>query len=288
VTEDGRLASLPTRQPSSSSNRAPTDLRFIGARLQTPPIAAQLVRSPDGRRFAAVVAPSHRVSAASEQKPCLWLGRFPHEPTSEQALDLPGICSSAAFSPDSSRIAAGTWDGRFRVFRAADGVPTGALIQQEGPVNSLTFDATGSVVITGSTDRHIRFWDAATGRRVAPDIELQASVVQLRITAEGDLVGIPNDGSVALWSGGSWTPMFLRAPIDEPFRRHAMARDVSLLAVSTKDRKLTALRLGRKVVSPADASLWVDLLAPYRLSPDGQHEPISPDQRLAAWRRLAR
>ena len=288
VTEDARLASLPTRQPSSSSNRAPTDLRFIGARLQTPPIAAQLVRSPDGRRFAAVVAPSHRVSAASEQKPCLWLGRFPHEPTSEQALDLPGICSSAAFSPDSSRIAAGTWDGRFRVFRAADGVPTGALIQQEGPVNSLTFDATGSVVITGSTDRHIRFWDAATGRRVAPDIELQASVVQLRITAEGDLVGIPNDGSVALWSGGSWTPMFLRAPIDEPFRRHAMARDVSLLAVSTKDRKLTALRLGRKVVSPADASLWVDLLAPYRLSPDGQHEPISPEQRLAAWRRLAR
>ena len=109
-----------------------------------------------------------------------------------------------------------------------------------------------------------------------------------RLTAEGDLVGIPNDGSVGLWSGGSWTPMFLRAPIDEPFRRHAMARDVSLLAVSTKDRKLTALRLGRKVVSPADASLWVDLLAPYRLSPDGQHEPISPEQRLAAWRRLAR
>jgi hypothetical protein len=155
-------------------------------------------------------------------------------------------------------------------------------------VHSLTFDATGSIVITGSTDRHIRFWDAATGRRVAPDIELQASVALLRTTGSGDLVGVASDGSVSLWAGGSWTPMFSRAPIDEPFRRFAMARDANLLAVSTKDRQLTALRLGRNTVSPPDAALWVDLLAPYRLTPDGQHQPITPDQRLAAWRRLAR
>jgi hypothetical protein len=30
------------------------------------------------------------------------------------------------------------------------------------------------------------------------------------------------------------------------------------------------------------------VLAPYRLTLDGQHQPITPDQRLAAWRRLAR
>jgi len=298
VTEDARLVSLrvPGTSPAVvSGDRGaagvidqPVVLGVPGARLQAPPIASQIVSSPDGRRFAAVVAPSHRLSAAAEQKPCLWLGRFPHEPTSEQALDMPGICSSAAFSPDSSRIAAGTWDGRFRVFRAADGVPIGAPIQQEGPVHSLTFDATGSIVITGSTDRHIRFWDAATGRRVAPDIELQASVALLRTTGSGDLVGVASDGSVSLWAGGSWTPMFSRAPIDEPIRRFAMARDANLLAVSTKDRQLTALRLGRNTVSPPDAALWVDLLAPYRLTLDGQHQPITPDQRLAAWRRLAR
>jgi WD40 repeat protein len=288
VTDDARLASLPVRGSPSSSSPIAGDLTMTGARLQTPPIAAQLVGSPDGQRFAAVVAPSHHRMATSEQKPCLWLGRFPHEPASERALEMPGICSSAAFSPDSSRIAAGSWDGRFRVFRAADGAPIGAPIQQEGPILGLTFDATGAILITGSTDRHIRFWDATTGRRVAPDIELQASVALVRITASGDLVGISNDGSVGLWAGGSWTPMSLRAPIDEPLRRFVMARDASLLAISTKDRQLTALRLDRNTVSPADAARWVDLLAPYRLSPDGQHEAITPDQRLAAWRRLAR
>jgi hypothetical protein len=131
---------------------------------------------------------------------------------------MPGIGSSAAFSPDSSRIVAGAWDGRFRVFRAVDGSPVGVAIQQEGPVSCLTFDATGSIVITGSTDRHIRFWDAALGRRVAPDIEVQASVAGLRTTVSGDLVDVANDGSMALWAGGTWMPMFLQAPVDEPLR----------------------------------------------------------------------
>jgi hypothetical protein len=117
---------------------------------------------------------------------------------------------------------------------------------------------------------------------------VQASVAGVRTTVSGDLVEVANDGSMALWAGGTWMPMFLQAPIDEPLRAFAIARDASFLAVSTKDRQLAALRLGRSPISLADASLWVDLFAPYRLSPGGQHENIPADQRLAAWRRLSR
>jgi len=289
LTEEARLVSLPIPGRSSAGKPVgPVSMEAPGDRLQTPPIASQIVRSPDGLRFVAVVAPTYRLSAKAEQKPGLWLGRFPHETTTERALEMPGIGSSAAFSPDSSRIVAGAWDGRFRVFRAVDGSPVGVAIQQEGPVSCLTFDATGSIVITGSTDRHIRFWDATLGRRVAPDIEVQASVAGVRTTVSGDLVEVANDGSMALWAGGTWLPMFLQAPMDDRLRAVAIARDAIFLAVSTNDRQLAALRLGRSPISLADASLWVDLFAPYRLSPGGQHENIPADQRLSAWRRLSR
>lgn len=283
VTEEGRLACFP-----AIGREAPAGSMAVGPELQTPPIDAWIIKGPDERSFVAILSPTIRLSPEAKQRSGLWMGRFPHETGSEKALELPGICSSAAFSPDSQMVVGGTWDGRFRVFRSVDEASVGAPIQQEGPVSCLAFDAAGKTVITGSTDRHIRFWDAATGRRVAPGIELQDSIAMLRTITSGDLVAVANDASVALWAAGNWSPMYLRAPIDEPFRRFAISPDGSLLSVSTKTRQLTALRLGRTVVSLADAALWVDLLAPYRLSLDGQHEPITADQRLAAWRRLAR
>ena len=283
LTEEGRLITRSARagagiDAGSDAPGAPS------RRLRAPPFERKFITSPDQRSFLLALSPQYRVAPDVDRIPGLWLGRFPFRSGSEIALEFPGNCSSAAFSMDGRWIAAGSWDGAYRIFQAADGSPATPLRRQTTPIRSVTLDRSGRVLITGSTDRHIRFWDIQSGDKVAPDIEMQASVAHVQTTPSGHLLGLGNDGSVALWSADEWRPIFLKTSVDAPLRQFAVSPDARLLALTTKDSGLTTLNLDPPAWTPAEARRWIDLLAPYRITPSGTHEAITPTERLEAWR----
>jgi hypothetical protein len=285
LTGDGRLVTRPTREGAGIDAR-PNASGPPSRRLRAPPFERKFITSPDQRSFLLTLSPQYRVAPDIDRIPGLWLGRFPFRDGAEIALEFPGNCSSAAFSMDGRWIAAGSWDGAYRIFNAADGSPATPLRRQTTPIRSVTLDRSGRVLITGSTDRHIRFWDIQSGDKVAPDIEMQSSVAHVQTTPSGHLLGLGNDGSVALWSADEWRPIFLKTSVDAPLRQFAVSPDARLLALTTKDSGLTTLNLDPPAWTPAEARRWIDLLAPYRITPSGTHEAITPTERLDAWRSL--
>ena len=74
--------------------------------------------------------------------------------------------STAAFSPDGSRIVTASWDKTARVWDAASGKELVALRGHEDPVWSAAFSPDGSRIVTASADKTARVWEAASGKKI--------------------------------------------------------------------------------------------------------------------------
>jgi len=68
--------------------------------------------------------------------------------------------SSAAFSPDGSRIVTASNDKTARIWDAASGTEIAVLRGHDSAVNSAAFSPDGSRIVTASNDKTARIWDA--------------------------------------------------------------------------------------------------------------------------------
>jgi hypothetical protein len=78
-----------------------------------------------------------------------------------------GAVSSAAFSPDGSRIVTASDDNTARIWDAATVKEIAVLRDHDGPVTSAAFSPDGSHIVTASWDNTARIWDAATAKEIA-------------------------------------------------------------------------------------------------------------------------
>ena len=74
--------------------------------------------------------------------------------------------TSAAFSPDGSRIVTASEDNTARIWDAATGKEITVLRGHEDAVSSAAFSPDGSRIVTASWDKTARIWDAATGKEI--------------------------------------------------------------------------------------------------------------------------
>jgi cytochrome c len=79
-----------------------------------------------------------------------------------------GALPLVSLAVDRARIAAGGLRGSVSVFARESRQLLFALEGPGLPVWSVAFSRDGSRIITGGTDRRVRFWDAATGRHIGP------------------------------------------------------------------------------------------------------------------------
>jgi eukaryotic-like serine/threonine-protein kinase len=113
--------------------------------------------APDGKSFA------YAVGGSSE----LRLRRTVEPPDFARFDGLASAITSAAFSPDGTRVAAGSADGAVCVWRVEGRVTVAALKGQESAIRSLVFDRSARRLLSRNDQPEARLWDLADGRWVA-------------------------------------------------------------------------------------------------------------------------
>ena len=148
--------------------------------------------APDGKSFAYAVEGSSGLRL-----------RRTVEPRDFARFDgLASAITSAAFSPDGARIAAGSTDGTVRVWQVNGGVPVAALKGQKSAIISLVFDHTASRLLSRNDQYEAHLWDLADGRRLA-----LGRALHVRFSPDGRSISRVSDRGVRILSSDDGRPI---------------------------------------------------------------------------------
>ncbi|KAH7905469.1 quinon protein alcohol dehydrogenase-like superfamily [Hygrophoropsis aurantiaca] len=157
------------------------------------------VDETDGQHVA--YSPDGRLISASHNEEIVLLDAETGEQI-RQPLQLGGFVRCLAFSPDWTRIAAGSYNGNVQVFEVATGeTVVGTFTAHTAGVMSLVYTPDGQQFVTASMDHSVRVWDAATGQEIG-DLMLghRGWVRQISCSRDGQrLASASTDSTVRVW-----------------------------------------------------------------------------------------
>jgi WD40 repeat protein len=109
--------------------------------------------------------------------------------------------TSAAFSPDGTRVVTASDDGTAIVWNAVTGASIAVLQGHGGPLTSVRFDDASARVVTASRDGTARIWDAASGEELVNLVGHEDFVDDAHFDPSGGrVVTASQDGTARLWS----------------------------------------------------------------------------------------
>jgi eukaryotic-like serine/threonine-protein kinase len=158
--------------------------------------------------------------------------------TLETIREIPGIPEgqkTLAFSPDGSRIAAGSIDGILRIFDAKTGSLLASMAGPAMEILAIAFSPDGSRIASAGIDRKIRIWDAATFDQVAVlgghtghigDLDWDRTPVSPSAPGPNRLISCSGDFTVRIWEPA---PIRTRVQAREA-RKDSLARVEPLVA----------------------------------------------------------
>ena len=140
--------------------------------------------SPDGEMLAYNGMPDHTISLREVQSGQLLKILTGHT----------DIVNSVRFSPDSSTLASGGWDGNIRLWDVATGQLEKTITGHEKGVPSIVYSSDGAIFMSGSWDNTIRIWDADTDK---PLKTITANVTELENEGVNAMSLSPDGGTIA-------------------------------------------------------------------------------------------
>ena len=144
----------------------------------------------------------------------------------------------AAWSPDGSKLAIGSWANfRVELFDAATMRSVGQHPHLGGAVSGLAFSPDSQRILAGWWGNKLaQVWDVKTGDPIGPSLEQSAGVTIAAYGPDGKTVAIgAGDGKVRLWDPA--TGMTLGPALQHPFRIHAIsyAPDAAHIAAASSE-----------------------------------------------------
>jgi WD40 repeat protein len=157
-------------------------------------------------------------------------------------------------SPDGSRLAVGTRDGRIIIYNVSTGEQL--YIMSEDPGNSilaLDFSPDGKLLASGDRPGNVIVWDFESSEQLFSLRGHTARINQLKFSPDGSLMATSsNDGSVRIWETADYN--------NQPIVLTANAGFIFSVAFSPDSRSILtgSLDEDRLVMSPTHAVDMVD------------------------------
>jgi WD40 repeat protein len=108
--------------------------------------------------------------------------------------------SSAAYSPDGTRIVTASYDKTVRIWNALTGAQLTVLSGHENVVMSAAYSPDGTRIVTSSFDKTARIWDAHTGAQLAVLSGHRGEVVSAAYSPDGAfIVTASADKTARIW-----------------------------------------------------------------------------------------
>jgi WD40 repeat protein len=122
-----------------------------------------------------------------------------------KVIDLKDAMSSAAFSPDGTRIVAGSTDKTVRLWDAATGKPIVQPMRGHDQwVTKVAFSADGAQIASASLDGTVRLWDASTGKPTGEPMQSALGPVQaVAFSPDGTKIASGGLGMIQLWDAST-------------------------------------------------------------------------------------
>ena len=145
--------------------------------------------------------------------------------------------SSAAFSPDGSRIVTASDDNTARIWDAATGKEIAVLRGHDGSVNSAAFSPDGSRIVTASEDKTARIWDAATGKEIAVLRGHDGAVNSAAFSPDGSrIVTASVDKTARIWDAATAKEIAVLRGHEDGVSSAAFSPDGSRIVTASDDK----------------------------------------------------
>ena len=132
-----------------------------------------------------------------------------------QLIGHTGIISDFDFSPDASKIATCSWDGKLKVWDMLTGMLLAKSDHHLGQVYSVDFHSSGDYIVSGGGDNKIVLWDYRSNKVLKVLEGHTDAVTSVEVTENGKyLVSCSADGMVKVWDLKSQTEVYTRVQID--------------------------------------------------------------------------
>jgi WD40 repeat protein len=156
------------------------------------------------------------------------------------SLYVGALTHGLSFSPDGSWLAAGSRDGRLRIWQTSQlpgstqAGPALILQAHRKGVNRLRFSHDGRILASGGNDAIARFWDPANGELLGMTIGGSFAVPSIAFTPDDELLAVVNGNVVRLRQVGS-ERIVGTFQAESPLFHVVLSPDGSLLAAAGSD-----------------------------------------------------
>jgi WD40 repeat protein len=145
--------------------------------------------------------------------------------------------TSAAFSPDGSRIVTTSEDKTARVWDVATGKEIYVLRGHEAPVLSAAFAPDGWHIVTASDDKTVRIWDATTGKEVFILRGHDNAVLSAAFSSDGSrIVTASGDKTARIWDAATGKEIYVLRGHEAPVLSAAFAPDGWHIVTASDDK----------------------------------------------------